>query len=430
MTRQPTGFAQQPEAAAERERARALTRMKRLATALLAVMAVIFAISFALRDRYPWLEYVRAASEGGMVGAIADWFAVTALFRHPFGVPIPHTAIIPRRKNEIGASLGEFVEVNFLSEPVVRTRLASFSVSSRLGSWLADPERARRLTAEAATAAGGILTLLSDDDVRDVIESIARTQLVEPVWGPPIGRVGERILAAGHQQTVLNIALDRTDEWLHAHPGVFRAVVSGRLPAWVPSVVNRLVDDSVYRQSLRFVAEVRADPEHPARELFDRYLADLADELQHDQSAIDRLEAVKATVLDDPRVTELASRTWDAVKARLGAALAEPDGQLRNRFEAAVIDLGRRLARDRLLAAKIDGWVADAAGYVVRNYRHEIVSVITDTVERWDPIETTQKIESMVGKDLQFIRINGTVVGALAGLAIYSVATLLVGGAA
>ncbi|MET0956204.1 MAG: DUF445 family protein, partial [Cryobacterium sp.] len=179
--------------------------MKRLALGLLLAMAVIFAVSFALQERYPWLEYVRAAAEGGMVGAIADWFAVTALFRYPLGLRIPHTNIIANRKDEIGASLGEFVESNFLSDAVVRGKLESIGISRRLGAWLVQPANARRLTEEISHAGTGLLDLLSDDDIKDLLEGVAREHLLEPTWGPSLGRLGEHLVESGRHHAAVDL---------------------------------------------------------------------------------------------------------------------------------------------------------------------------------------------------------------------------------
>ena len=405
------------------ERLVALRAMKRAATGLLVVAAVVFAISFALQDEVPWLAYVRAAAEGAMVGAIADWFAVTALFRHPLGIPIPHTAIIPTRKNEIGATLGAFVEHEFLSDDVVLGKLRSIGIARRLGGWLAVPENADRLTAEASVAARGVMTLLGDDDVEDVIEKLARRHLFEPEWGPAIGRMGERLVAADQQRAAVDAVLERAESWLAAHPEVFGSMVSGRLPRWVPGFVGGLVDDRVYREVLVFAHAVREDPGHPLRVAIDGWLADLADDLQHDPEMIARVERLKADLADSPRLREFAGEVWDSVKVSLAASLEDPESELRVGVRSALVEVGVRLATDAELAGKVDIWVTDAAAYVLGKYRHEIAGVITETVERWDPSETTEKLELQVGRDLQYIRINGTVVGALAGLTIHAIAT-------
>ena len=400
----------------------ALTRMKRLATGLLVVMAIIFAVAFALQERFPALQYVRAAAEGGMVGALADWFAVTALFRYPLGLRIPHTNIIASRKNEIGASLGEFVEENFLSETVVRGKLESIGISSRLGAWLADTQNARRLTDELAVAGRGMLDLLDDDDIKDLIEAVAREHLVKPEWGPSIGRVGERLIASGQHDAAVDLLLDTAEAWLIAHPEAFGRAVSARLPGWLPEFVDKMVDERALREVVGFVGAVRADPEHPLRQALDRYLAELTHDLQWDAVTIARAEVLKVEMLDSPRLREFAGETWDSVKDSLGEALGDPQSALRDGIRSTVMDVGTRLAGDPELGAKIDRWIADTLSYVVTSYRHQIAGVITETVERWDAAETAEKIELQVGKDLQFIRINGTVVGALAGVAIFTVA--------
>lgn len=418
-TSRQTTVAWSPDA----ERLAALRRMKRLATGLLVFAAIVFAIAFALQDQYAWLGYVRAAAEGAMVGAIADWFAVTALFRHPLGLRIPHTAIIPTRKNEIGRSLGEFVELEFLSDDVVLGKLRSMGVARRLGEWLRDPVNADRLTAEAAVAGRAALTLLGDEDVEEVIERLARRHLFAPDWGPTIGRLGAQLVAAGQHRHAVDAFVEQAENWLEANPEALGRMVSARLPRWLPGIVDRFVDDRAHREALGFIRAVRDDPEHPLRLAIDHYLTELTDRLQHDPAMIRRVEALKLDLLESPRVREFAAEAWASLKATLDEALDDPASALRESLRQAVLEIGGRLAEDEVLQAKADSWMTDAAAYLVRTYRHDIAGVISETVERWDPREATEKIEVQVGRDLQFIRINGTVVGALAGLTIFAVAT-------
>lgn len=412
---------------ADQERRRALRVMKGVALGALVAMAIVFAVSFSLQREVEWLQYVRAAAEGGMVGALADWFAVTALFRHPMGLPIPHTAIIPRRKDEIGRQLGEFVETNFLEGDVVRTKLESTPLSARAGAWLAEPAHAERVAAEGATLASSVLMALSDDDVQGLIEDLAREHLLSPDWGPSIGGWLERVVSSGAHHGAVDLALDNIAVWLGNNRDTFQGLVSRRLPAWVPSMATRLVDDTVYREAVQFVDAVRADPRHQARGAIDGYLGRLADNLQHDPSTMVRLEEAKAAVFDSPRVRQLAADAWNTAKAGLLRSLGDPDSALRRRATAALAEVGERLQRDEVLQKRVDGWVTDAAVFVVGRYRHDIASIITDTVERWDAEETTEKIELMVGRDLQYIRLNGTIVGALAGLVIFTVAHVIWG---
>lgn len=413
--------------AGDAEKAAALRKMKLVALGLLIAMAVIFVFAFALQKEYPWLQYVRAAAEGGMVGALADWFAVTALFKYPMGIKIPHTAIIPRRKDQIGASLGEFVETNFLSEQVVQDKLASLDVARKAGAWLSGPGGAERVAKEGAAVIRGAFKVLNDDDVQAVIEAMVRKHLVAPPWGPPVGRMAERIFADGHHHKLVDLLVDRAADWVDANHETVSRLVSDRSPTWVPQFVDGLVGDKVYVEILKFTRAVQSDPNHQVRQQIDKYLTDLAQDLQFDPVMIARAEDIKAQVLGDPEVRELASRTWGTVKNALLSAVDDPDSELAVRFKATVRDFGSRLVNDDELAGKVNTWIGDAAGYLVRTYRSDIAGVITDTVARWDAEETSQKIELQVGKDLQFIRINGTVVGSLAGLAIFTAAHLVFG---
>lgn len=413
--------------AGDAEKAAALRKMKLVALGLLIAMAVVFVFAFALQKEYPWLQYVRAAAEGGMVGALADWFAVTALFKYPMGIKIPHTAIIPRRKDQIGASLGEFVETNFLSEQVVQEKLASVNIARRAGEWLAAPAGADRVAKEGAAVIRGLFKVLNDDDVQAVIEGMVRKHLLTPPWGPPVGRMAERIFHDGHHHKLVDLLVDRAADWVSENHETVSRLVSERSPTWVPQFVDGLVGDKVYIEFLKFVRAVQSDPNHQVRQSIDKYLNDLAQDLQHDPVMIARAEDIKAQVLGDPEVRELASRTWGTVKNALLGAVEDPDSDLTIKFKAAVRDFGSRLVNDPELAGKVNAWIGDAAGYLVRTYRSDIAGVITDTVARWDAEETSQKIELQVGKDLQFIRINGTVVGSLAGLAIFTVAHLIFG---
>jgi uncharacterized membrane-anchored protein YjiN (DUF445 family) len=423
MTRTPTSLL----SPADQERRRGLRVMKGVALGALVLMAVVFVIAFMLQDRYPWLAYVRAAAEGGMVGALADWFAVTALFRHPLGIPIPHTAIIPRRKDEIGRSLGEFVETNFLEGSVVRAKLVSAGIAAKTGEWLRVPDHAEKIGAEAATMASGVLTALSDDEVQDLITDLAREHLLSPEWGPTVGGWLERVVDADAHRGAVDLGVDSIATWLEANRESFSGLVSRRLPSWVPSVAMRLIDDTVYNEAVKFIGAVQADRAHPARAAVDGYLARLAGNLQHDAATIARLEEAKSSVFDSPRVRQVAAEAWNTAKTGLLTALADPASPLRRRVAEALAEIGGRIASDPALQRRVDDRITDAAVFLVDRYRHDIASIITETVEKWDPAETTEKIELMVGRDLQYIRLNGTIVGALAGLAIFSVAQAVLG---
>lgn len=400
--------------------------MQGVALALLVGMALVFVVSFALQHQYPWLSYVRAASEGGMVGALADWFAVTALFRHPLGLRIPHTNLISSKKDEIGDGLGGFIEENFLADEVVHDKLSEISGARMAGQWLQERDHAERLGDMIANAGLGALTVLDDNDVQDLIEALVREHVIDPEWGPLMGRALDSFVTGGHHEALLDIAADRLEEWLVEHPEAFDRMLSSRLPHWLPGIAQRFVDDRIHAEAVRFVRAVREDREHPFRLAVSGFLGDLSRDLGEKPELRRQLESFKHEVFDSPRIRALAESTWVTARAALVGMLEDPRSELRVRLLAALQDFGARLLADSTLQFKIDVWVMQVVEHLVRNYRHDLARVVSDTVRRWDAREAAEKIELQIGKDLQFIRINGTVVGSLAGLAIYTVATLFI----
>ncbi|WP_373569083.1 DUF445 domain-containing protein [Streptomyces alfalfae] len=425
----PGGFATRggfTYSAADEEKRRGVRRMKMTATGLLVFVAVVYVLAKWAQHSGAgaWAGYVAAAAEAGMVGALADWFAVSALFRHPLGLPIPHTAIIPNKKDQLGASLGDFVGENFLSGDVVRTRLHAVGIGGRLGAWLAEPAHADRVTAELATALRGALTVLRDSDVQAVVgEAITRRADAREI-APSVGRMLEKVVADGGHKRVVDLVCVRAHDWLVEHGESVMDAVQGGAPGWTPRFVDKRVGERVYKELLRFVTEMRDMPEHPARGAVDRFLADFAADLQSDSDTRARVERLKREILARGEVQDLIASAWSSVRAMIVAAAEDERSELRLRVRASLLSLGARMAEDGRLQRKVDGWVEGAAVYVVTTYRDEITSLITDTVAGWDAEHTSKKIEAHIGRDLQFIRINGTVVGSLAGLAIYTVSRL------
>ncbi|MEU7028675.1 DUF445 domain-containing protein [Streptomyces sp. NPDC015232] len=415
--------------AADAEKSRGVRRMKALATGLLALVATVYALATWAESAGAggWAGYVAAAAEAGMVGALADWFAVTALFRRPLGLPIPHTAIIPTKKDQLGASLGSFVGENFLSADVVRGRLRGFGIARRLGLWLADPAHADRVTSELAAALRGALTVLRDADVQAVVgEAITRRAETAEI-GPGLGKTLERMVADGSHHRAVDLVCARGHDWLITHRDAVMEAIEGGAPGWTPRFVDRRIGERVYKELLRFVTEMRDMPGHPARGAIDRFLTDFAADLQGDTDTRARVERLKSELLARPEVQDVIASAWSSVRGLILAAAEDEQSQLRRRARASLISLGTRLSTDTRLQTKVEGWAEDAAAYVVTTYRAEITSLITDTVAGWDATQTSKKIEANIGRDLQFIRINGTVVGALAGLLIYTLSHALGG---
>ncbi len=398
-----------------------LRRMKAIAGSLLIVAVIIYVVT---RHHGGFLGFVNAGAEAAMVGGLADWFAVTALFRHPLGLKVPHTAIIPTRKDEIGRSLEEFVAANFLSEPVVKDKVLRAQVSARVGRWLADPIHAARAAAELATVARAAIRVVRDQDVTAVLEGALLRRVAAIPWGPPAGRLLAQIVEEGTHHRLVDLGIDEAHSWLLANPDAITSIVAEQAPSWSPKFLDEAVAGRAYRELLRFVREVQADPEHQMRQALDSLLSRFAEDLRSDPYTIHRVELLKERLLSHPDVREAVATMWSTARRLLLEAVDDEDGELRARVVVGLSDLGRRLASDEALQAKVDGYLADATAHAAGTYSGEVATVISDTINRWDGAEASRRIELAVGRDLQFIRINGTVVGALAGLAIHAISVL------
>ncbi|MDT5167258.1 MAG: hypothetical protein QOD02_573, partial [Mycobacterium sp.] len=372
-----------------------------------------------------WVGYVGAAAEAGMVGALADWFAVTALFKHPLGIPIPHTAIIKRKKDQLGEGLGTFVRENFLSPQVVQTKLRDAQIPGRLGKWLSDASHAQRVAAESATVLRVLVELLRDEDVQQVIDRMIVRRIAEPQWGPPVGRVLATLLAEHRQEALIQLLADRAFQWSLNAGEVIQRVVERDSPTWSPRFIDHLVGDRIHRELMDFTDKVRRNPDHELRRSATRFLFEFADDLQNDDATIARAEAVKEQLMAREEVTNAAATAWKTLKRLVLEGVDDPSSALRSRVVDAVMRIGESLRDDAELRDKVDNWIVRAAEHLVAQYGVEITAIITDTIERWDADEASRRIELHVGRDLQFIRINGTVVGSLAGLVIYAIAHLL-----
>jgi uncharacterized membrane-anchored protein YjiN (DUF445 family) len=372
-----------------------------------------------------WIGYVGAAAEAGMVGALADWFAVTALFRHPLGLKIPHTAIIKRKKDQLGEGLGTFVRENFLSPEVVETKLRDAEVAGRLGKWLSEPSHAARVASEAGTVLRVVVELLNDDDIQQVIDRTIVKRLAEPQWGPPVGRVLAQLLAENRQEALIQLLCDRAFQWALNAGDTIERVVTRDSPTWSPRFVDQLVGDRIHRELMDFTDKVRRDPNHELRQSATRFLFEFANDLQNDGATIARAEAVKEQLMARDEVTRAAETAWKTLKRLVLDGMDDPSSALRTRIADSIVSIGESLRDDAELRDKVNNWIVRGAQHLVGQYGSEITTIITDTIERWDADEASRRIELHVGRDLQFIRINGTVVGALAGLIIYTVAQFM-----
>jgi uncharacterized membrane-anchored protein YjiN (DUF445 family) len=413
------GTAARIEDATRRE---GLRRMRIVATGLLVLMAVIYVLTY---DRGPGWDYVNAAAEAGMIGAIADWFAVVALFRYPLGIKIPHTALVRRRKDELGTSLEQFVTDNFLTPAVVREKVLQGQVVLRLAGWVAQPEQAQRVVAEAVPFLRQAVERVDEAELRTLVEEVLIPRLREEQLSPVAGHLLERVVQDGSHHGLVDLVARELHAWLALNQDEVEQLVRSRAPTWAPSWVNDQVTRRVHQEVLRWARDIRDDPDHNVRQALDAYLSELGRDLQREPATRARFEALKERLLDHPQTSATGIRLGETLRSTLLAALADPDGPLRARMAGALAGLGARVVADADLRGRLESWVADTVVALLERYGPELTSVISGTIQRWDAREASDKIELHVGRDLQFIRVNGTVVGALVGLAIHGLSQLL-----
>ena len=401
-----------------------LARMKRRATGLLLLACAVFAATAALEHAYPWLRPVRAMAEAGMVGGLADWFAVTALFRHPLGIPIPHTAIIGARKEQIGRALGNFVQRHFLSRDVLAEKLSHAKVAEHLAVWLSEPANAREVARHAAAAVAGGVRVLRDEDVQELIDGVLRDRVRRTQVAPLAGKMLAVITEGGRHQELLDEAIELLARGVHDNQDAIRDRIERESPWWIPEVVDDKIHKKIVTGVDRTLQEVRADPAHPLRRRFDDALTGFIAKLNSSPEVQARAEALKLELLDDAAVRRFSAAVWEEAKAALFRYAERPEAFKPGAIERGLIAFGETARNDPVLLAKLDGYVADIALGIVERYQGEVAALIAQTVASWDPDATSQRIELAIGKDLQYIRINGTLVGALAGLAIYYIAML------
>ena len=401
---------------------RELRRAKAVALSMLVVAAVIFVMARSFEEGRPWVGYVRAFAEAAMVGGLADWFAVTALFRHPLRLPIPHTAIIAKRKVEIGRGLGEFVRSNFLVPSVLEERVRAFRPAGRLASWATQPSSADRVGELAARAvrAGG--QALRDDDVQELLVAQVRARLAKVEAAPMLGRTLTVALSDGRQAALVDATIDRLADMLSVQLPALRTQFERESPWWVPATIDNRVFARIVDGVERLLADVRHDRDHPVRESIENGITKLLAEMQTDPAMIARGEAWKTELLGRPEVAAWVGGAWRDVRLAIETDLADRESDLRRRLDEAIHRAGARLADDAALARRVDDGVVRAVVSLAESSGAEVATLIEATVNGWDTDETVERIETQIGRDLQFVRMNGTIVGGLIGVVLHAVA--------
>ncbi|WP_066094902.1 DUF445 domain-containing protein [Xanthomonas massiliensis] len=412
--------------------------MKWIALALLVLMLAGFVASHLLGRQGPW-AWVAAFCEAGTVGALADWFAVVALFRRPLGLPIPHTAIIPRNRDRIADSLATFVRDHFLEPQLVLARLEALDPAARLGEWLARPGRSRLLAEMARTGARQALDLLDEDAVRRNIQAFVIERLRRWDAAATAGDVLGLLTADGRHQRLLDEALQRLAR--HLDDAAVKERVSAMLVRYArrewPKLVGTVdwvkpvdgIADALAERIAHAVMDeldqVLSEPDHPLRQDYARWLSAYIARLHEDPQVIARIEAIKQRLIDQPSVQEYVQGLWEQIRAALRADLGREDGVLATQLQHSLAALGRTLEQDPALRQALNQHLLAGAAHLTRRLREGVTEHISRTVKSWDERQLSDELELGVGRDLQYIRYNGTLVGGLIGLALHAISLWL-----
>ncbi|SCK31782.1 Uncharacterized membrane-anchored protein YjiN, DUF445 family [Variovorax sp. HW608] len=405
--------------------------MKRIALGLLLAAALLYAVATTLEARHPAWGYVAAFAEAAMVGAIADWFAVVALFRHPLGLPIPHTAIIPANKDRIGAKLAGFICNNFLSTPQVLAKLEEFDPSARLANWLSRPDRAQKLGEHLVAAARYGVSAFDDERVRDFLGRMASAGLAQIDMSRLAGQALDALTAGGRHQALLDDVLVQVaqvvegDEVQERITEAIAREIKALRYVGLDQVAARVATRKIVDAVASTIGELAADPAHPLRLRFDGFMAGFIERLKADPEFRRRGEAIRAELQAHPALGDYLHGLWSELLAWLHGDLAQDDSSIRQRIVAMAGTLGARLSADGAMRRWINEQIMDAAPRAIERYREDIRRYIIERVAEWNADEMTVELERHIGRDLQFIRVNGTLVGGLVGLAIHAATELL-----
>ena len=399
-------------------------RMRWTATIMLVAMAAVFVATRPLLGLHSAWGYVHAFAEAAMVGGLADWFAVTALFRHPLGVPIPHTAIIPENKDRIADTMAQFLRENFLIPTVVARRMRHMNIAGAAGDFLVAPqgETRSRITGGAAELIAEVLESLDPARLGTQVRSGLKVQLAKLDISPLLGRMLESAIADRKHLPLMDGLIRWAGLTLEDNEETVREIISNRANSvlrWTG--LDGRISNSVLDGLYRLLAEVLVDPDHPLRYKIEEGLETLARDLQHDEQTRERVEALKREMLENPAIAEWWMGVWERIRQSLIRRARDPESALGGELRTSLAELGQALKADPRLQSQVNRFARRTAVGVSSRYGDQIVQLVSETVKRWDARTITDRVEGAVGRDLQFIRINGTLVGGLVGMTIHFV---------
>ena len=402
-----------------------LRRAQWVAGGLLATMAGVFVTTKTLVSNHPALGVVVAFSEAALIGGLADWFAVTALFRHPLGIPIPHTAIVPTRKNEIGRALARFVGEHFLVGDAVEKRLARVQLTRRLGDWLQEESNALRLSRDASVVIDWFIRSVDSSEIRLGLRRILGDVGKQVPVNEAIAAIVNVLATGNNAQLLIDQLTQFGRQQLEQNKLSIRVRIEERSPWWMPKFIDEEIYDQLVSEFEHLLDEIGGNQDHPARLEFNERLIALHERLIEDESLAQRCTFIGDEFFQNDAVQRFLSTVWEHARETLHAELRDDTSHFRGSLTREIRHVGRLLSGDVAAQRRLDGWLKEALVYIVEQYRGPLSEIISDTVAEWDARSTADRIELHIGKDLQFIRINGTLVGGLVGVALYLVSALV-----
>ena len=404
----------------EEVRKKELARTRILATGLLLLMAIIFLVATAFQNKYEWLGYLRAFTEAALVGGLADWFAVTALFRRPLGLPIPHTAVIPRNKDRIGESLGNFVETHFFPAEVINAKLADIDFSSLLATWVVDSKNATAVSERIAILIPHFMHALDNEEMRKFFRDQITARADKIDIAPLLGTILAALTINNQHQTLLDEAVKESVALLtKKEPQIRERIRDATHWIWQKLSLDEKAFNIIMKAVHDVLQDLENDPNHELRQQFDEVVQNFIRNLKDSPEYRGRAETIKREVIRSPLLQEYFSGIWDDIKMRVLSDIDTPNSEIKARLQLTVIQFGKTLISNPAFRDQFNLWLRTLIRDLIESRKHEIARLIPDTVRTWDAKTMSQRLELQVGKDLQFIRINGTLVGGLIGLFIY-----------
>jgi len=408
----------------EQEQVVQLKKTRVLATGLLVLMAILFGVARSLQSHFPWLSFVAAFAEAAMVGGLADWFAVTALFRSPLGLPIPHTAIIPRNKDRIGDSLSDFLEKNFITQEIIREELLPIDFAGAAATWLSDSANSKAVSRQLVRSIPVLLRIVEDEDVQQFIQHRMSVVLKGMKFAPALAEIVSLLVASKHHEALFDQLVRMAADALENNKSYIRWKIHESSPRWLP----KAVDEKLYERLLDALQDTlnemrEGDSEWRTR--FQNSVENLIERLRTSPEYEEKLDGILREIVGHPLFRSYLVELWHLIRSRLVADIASEGSQMVARLEEAFRAFSRELLQDERVQVKLNQWIRIVATEAIVARREMIADLVARVIRKWDADTMSRKLELHVGKDLQYIRINGTLVGGLVGLVLHAVSFAL-----